>query len=109
MGEWRSPERLCFAEDRLYLVERDPQEEDDDGAEAADSNPLQGCRILVMSLQGDILQVVTNPTEPKAVFKAICCYGRTLLARYWGWLPDGTKWNPLKSHVKQGILTFRGL
>ena len=109
MGEWRSPERLCFAEDRLYLVERDPQEEDDT-AEVRASNPLQGCRILVMSLQGDILQVVTKPTEPKAVFKAICCCGRTLLARYWGWLlPDGTEWDWRESYVKQGILAFRGL
>ena len=63
-----------------------------------------------MSLQGDILQVVTNPTEPKAVFKAICCYGRTLLARYWagGYWP-GTEWDPRESYVKQGILAFRGL
>jgi len=27
-GEWRSPESLCFAKDRLYLVERDPEMED---------------------------------------------------------------------------------
>ena len=110
MGEWRSPERLCCAEDRLCLVERDPKEEDDNGRLAADTNPLQGCRILVMSLQGDILQVVTNPTEPKAVFKAICYFGHTLLARYYYFGPTdgvstGTIWGGYRQ--KQGILAFR--
>ena len=56
--------------DRLYLVE------EDDGA------PLQGRRVLVLSLQGDILQVVTHPTEPTAEFQSICCLDCKLLARY---------------------------
>ena len=105
MGEWRSPERLCCAEDRLCLVERDPREEDDNGSLAADTNPLQGCRILVMSLQGDILQVVTNPTEPKAVFKAVCYFGHTLLARYYRYFDStDTIW---RCRQNQGILAFR--
>ena len=85
-GEWRSPESLCFAKDRLYLVERDPEmedhEEDEDGESVAPAFPLQGRRILVLSLQGDILQVVTHPTEPTAKFQSICCFDCKLLARY---------------------------
>ena len=73
-GEWRSPEHLCFAKDRLYLVEREHDRDDD--------APLQGRRILVLSLQGDILQVFTHPTEPTAVFKSIYCFDDKLLARY---------------------------
>jgi hypothetical protein len=41
---------------------------------------LQGSRILVLSLQCDLLQVVTHPTEPRAVFSSICCFDRKLLA-----------------------------
>jgi hypothetical protein len=85
-GEWRSPESLCFAKDRLYLVERKPdmedREEDEDGEPVEPAFPLQGRRILVLSLQGDILQVVTHPTEPTAKFTSICCFDRKLLARY---------------------------
>jgi hypothetical protein len=85
-GEWRSPESLCFAKDRLYLVELKPdmedREEDEDGEPVEPAFPLQGRRILVLSLQGDILQVVTHPTEPTAKFTSICCFDRKLLARY---------------------------
>jgi len=85
-GEWRSPLRLCFAKDRLYLVEREPdmedREEDEDGEPVEPAFPLQGRRILVLSLQGDILQVVTHPTEPTAEFQSICCFDRKLLASY---------------------------
>ena len=88
-GEWRSPEVLRFANDRLYLVERDPTQEED-GDTTEDTNPLQGRRILVLSLQGDILQVVTYPLEPTAVFKTepmatltwLCCFEQKLLASY---------------------------
>ena len=78
VGEWREPERLCFAKDRLYLIERDYQDDDDTDYR----NPLQGRRLLVLSLQGDILQVITNPTDPTAMFTSICCFGRKLLASY---------------------------
>jgi hypothetical protein len=86
-GDWRSPLRLCFAKDRLYLVaELDPEwddhEEYEDGESVEPAFPLQGRRILVLSLQGDILQVVTHPTEPTASFQSICCFDRKLLARY---------------------------
>jgi len=85
-GEWRSPHFLCCVKDRLYLVEREPdmedREEDEDGEPVEPAFPLQGRRILVLSLQGDILQVVTHPTEPTAEFTSICCFDRKLLARY---------------------------
>ena len=73
---------LCFAKDRLYLVEGDHGEEDDDGDEGNTAAPVQGRRVLVLSLQGDILQVVTHPTEPTAIFTSICCFDDTLLASY---------------------------
>ena len=63
---------LCFAKNRLYLVE------DYHG------DPPQGRRILVLTLQGDILQVVTHPTDATAIFESICCFDRTLLANYNG-------------------------
>ena len=46
-------------------------------------DPPQGNRVLVLSLQGDILQVVMHPTEPTATFKSICCFDRKLLASYY--------------------------
>ena len=89
VGEWRSPMGLCFAKDRLYLLERyfyggeEEEDDDDEDEEGEDSAvPVRGRRVLVLSLQGDILQVVTHPTEPTAVFKSICCFDRKLLASY---------------------------
>ena len=78
-GEWRAPNMLCFERDRLYLVEDPPYEDEDTTLYA---NPLQGRRILVLSLQGNILQVVTHPTESRAVFQSIYCLDRKLLACY---------------------------
>ena len=80
-GEWRSPEQLCFVKDRLYLVEQKPP--DADIAAKTSAFPLQGLRILVLSLQGDILQVVTHPTEPTAEFRSMLCFDHKLLARYY--------------------------
>ena len=57
-------------------------EEDEDGESVEPAFPLQGRRMLVLSLQGDILQVVTHPTEPTAKFTSICCFDCKLLARY---------------------------
>ena len=70
-GEWRSPQYLCFAKDRLYLLEQSNGEA-----------PVQGHRIFVLSLLGDILQVFTHPTEPSARFQSICCFDHKLLAGY---------------------------
>ena len=80
-GEWSAPRNLCFATDRLYLAERDPSEglgRLPDGSH----NLVQGRRVLVLSLQGDILQVFEHLTEPFAQFRSICCFGDTLLAGY---------------------------
>jgi hypothetical protein len=80
-GEWRSPRLLCCVKDRLYLIEHD-HEEDEDGEPVEPEFPLQGRRVLVLSQQGEILQVVTNPREPSATFRSICCFGRKLLVSY---------------------------
>ena len=103
-GEWKRPWYLCSAKDRLYLVEeeymRGDDEEDDDDDPAA---PLQGRRILVLSLQGDVLQVVTHPSEPTAFFESICCFDGKLLAGY--------KYSEagMPSCNKQAVLALQGL
>ena len=48
-GEWKKPEKVCFAKDRLYLVEPVLGQEG------------VGRRIFVLSLQGDTLQVYAHP------------------------------------------------
>ena len=94
VGEWRSPTRLSFAKDRLYLVEANHQ------------GLVQRRRILVLSLQGDILQVVTHPTEPTAVFESICCLDHKLLASYHYY--DDTESAGMRPS-KYGMLTLQGL
>ena len=82
---------LSYAKGRLYLVERDPYSADyvyaDNGIALGDPSialdPVQGRRLLVLSLQGDILQVVTHPTEPTAEFRSMLCFDHKLLARYY--------------------------
>ena len=92
VGEWGSPIRLCFAKDRLYLIE------------GWHNDPLQASRVLVLSLQGDILQVVTHPTEPTAMFKSICCFDDKLLAIYVYYTESaGTRSN------KYAMLALKGL
>ena len=85
-GAWRKPNRLCFAKGRLYLVERTkyygyPNDEDVDAINYA-INFAQGRRLLVLSLQGDILQVFKHPTEPTVEFTSICCFDHKLLVSY---------------------------
>ena len=84
--------RLCFAKDRLYLVVAN--------REAPSEAPVQGCQILVLTLQGDILQVVTHPTEPMAEFNSICCFDDKLLASYYIY--------DTRSH-EYGVLALQGL
>ena len=84
--------RLCFAKDRLYLIE------------GGDFDRLQEKRILVLSLQGDILQVVTHPTEPSAWFHSICCFDRKLLASYY-YDPGSAG----RRSRKRGMLALQGL
>ena len=79
--------RLCFAKDRLYLVEH------------AGYDTVR--RVLVLSLQGDILQVVTHPTEPTATFQSICCFDDKLLASY--------KYRTESAGWVYGMLALQGL
>ena len=76
-GEWSMPQYLCCAKDRLYLVEQGGR----GFAEDQVANH-RGHRILHLSLQGDILQVVRHPTKPAAKFKSVCCFDHKLLASY---------------------------
>jgi len=99
-GEWRSPLRLCFAKDRLYLVEEDYH------GVADEHRQVQGRRILVLSLQGDILQVVTHPTDPTAKFTSICCFDRKLLASYRYSIVDSAGEVSAHGH---GVFALRGL
>ena len=87
---------LCFAKDRLYLI----------GARRDD--PLQGSRVLVLSLQGDILQVVTHPTEPSATFQSICCFDDKLLARYF-YFTESAGGYPDTGSAVTGMLVLQGL
>merc|ERR1712086_795569 len=91
VGEWRLPTRLCFAKDRLYLVEHDGYD------------PAR--RIFVLSLQGDILQVVTHPTKPTATFERICCFDRKLLASYYYYTESASG----RLSSKYGVLALQGL
>ena len=70
-GEWKKPRALCLVEDRLYLVE----EEDEEGELV---KPLCGRRIFALSLQGNTLQVYTNPEGH--TFKSLCYFDGRLLA-----------------------------
>ena len=90
--------RLCFAKDRLYLVEAY------EDTTALSPYPNWRRRILVLSLQGEILQVVTHPTEPTAVFHSICCFDDKLLASYYyNTESAGTR------STAEGVLALRGL
>ena len=75
-GEWKRPEALCFVKDRLYLVEEQDYSKDDEGNLIS---PLQGGRIFVLSLQGETLQVYTQPDEGQ-LFDGVYCFDGKLLA-----------------------------
>ena len=79
-GEWKRPVALCFVKDRLYLLEDYDHEEDEL------IKPQPGRRILVLSLQGDTLQVYAHPVETQIFRDRLCCFDGKLLAavRYRG-------------------------
>ena len=85
---------LCFAKDRLYLVER------------SHGTPSQGRRIFVLSLQGVTLQVVTNPIEPTATFTSICCFDRKLLANHYYYTQSAGTHPRIR---KYGMLLLQGV
>ena len=62
--------------DRLYLVE-EADEEDEEGEL---TYPLQGRRIFVLCIRGDILQVYTHPVERQIFKDVLCCFDGKLLA-----------------------------
>ena len=93
-GEWQWPVLLCAVKDRLFLVE-DP----DDHAN------VRGRRLLVLSSQGDVLQVVTHPTEPTAEFTSICCFAGKLLASF---MTPSNRCAGIPM-PKYGMLALRGL
>ena len=74
-GEWKRPLALCFVKDRLYLLEDCDAEYDKEGELI---NPQPGRRIFALSLQGDTLQVYTNPVEGQ-IFNGLCCFDGKLL------------------------------
>jgi len=63
----------------------------------------------VFSLQGDILQVITPPGEPTALFdtlgQPICCFDRKLLASYYTTRGTGTE----RSESGNRMLALQGL
>ena len=100
-GAWRSPEQLCFAKGRLYLVEQvfhiDFYDLISRRIESGELNcnedvdevrrvyfdqmvsDVRGHRVLVLSLQGEILGVITHPTDSTVVFTSICCFDGKLI------------------------------
>ena len=79
-GEWeRRPVALCFVKDRLYLIE-EPDDEEEMDEEGELIHPLCGRRIFVLSLQGETLQVYTNPVEGQFFGDTLCCFDGKLLA-----------------------------
>ena len=96
--EWDWPHLLCFVKDRLYLVVEGTFTEHDDDIRLARH------RIIVLSLQGDILQVVMHPTQPiKAMFQSICCFDHKLLVSYY-YVEEKCPYEE-----KDGVLALQGL
>ena len=64
-------------------------------------------------MQGDILQVVTHPTEPTATFQSICCFGHKLLVSYTYFIVESTAttmgYLSYTRTQKQGMLALQGL
>merc|ERR1712194_222498 len=83
-GEWKKPVALCLVKDRPYLVEEGDKEVDENADDEDDEGellyPLGGRRIFVLSLQGDTLQVYTNPVEGQTFSDTLCCFDGKLLA-----------------------------
>jgi hypothetical protein len=78
-GEWKKPVWLCFAKDRLHLVEQEGEGEGvGEGEGEGDGRPPYGRRIFVLSLQGETLQVYTHPEGH--TFGRMCCFDGKLLA-----------------------------
>ena len=86
-GEFKRPEYLCFAKNRLYLVESNSSlAYDEEERKEADAQ-LRGRRILVLSLQGDTLYTYAHPEQYR--LRSMCYFDGKLLVPYWdasrGW------------------------
>ena len=77
-GEWMHPQHLCFVSGRLYL-HVDPHLDDQE----ATFSISVARRILVLSLQGDILQEFTHPSENAVEFLSICYFDHKLLVSFY--------------------------
>ena len=68
----------------VALVAAAEVEEDGEDTEVDEEGELlyslQGRRIFVLSLQGDTLQVYTNPVEGQLFSDTLCCFDGKLLA-----------------------------
>ena len=90
-GEWKTPVLLRCVNDRLYLVEGDE----------ANGDPLCGRRILVLSLQGDLLESYVLPHEDHYRYiQEVCYFDGKLLASYYR--------NANESEIV-GVIALRGL
>ena len=103
VGEWKHPQHLCFVNDRLYL-HVDPAWEDQE----VTFSVCVARRILVLSMQGDILQEFMHPTEDAVEFTTICYFDHKLLVSYfydetWG---SGDADEPKHSY---GMLALQGV
>ena len=99
-GEWKRPVGLCLVNDRLYLIEEANSDEDYEGELLY---PLQGRRIFVMSLQGDTLQVYTNPVEGQTFIGDLCYFDGKLLAPV-----KQTSLGEVDQSVFAGVVSFSG-
>ena len=70
-GDWHSPQELCFANERLYLIE---QKADDDGPE--------GKRIFVLTPQGETLQIYSDLPNVQRLDR-LAVFGGKLLVTAW--------------------------
>ena len=109
VGEWAWPQHLCSVNDRLYLHVDPSQEDDDDGQQLGLGSAVYRRRILVLSLEGDVLQVFTHPTEPTAEFLSICCFDDKLLVSY-RYDEDWENADPYgRTKYAHGMLAFEGV
>ena len=94
------PDHLCFVNDRMYL-HVDPSEEDERVGRRRGLDQIYRRRILVLSLQGDVLQTFTHPTQPMAEFLSICCFDDKLLVSY--------RYDEDRENAAYGMLALEGV
>ena len=68
---------------------------------------MRGHRVLVLSLQGEILHVITHTTISTAVFTSICCFDGKLMAAYEE--DEAGAGRARSTRLKNGVLALQGL